>query len=101
MCVILDSLIPSAKMCSTKVIRVMRETQESGEDSVDGCVDSVDSKEIDDSVDRKEIDEQTIKEVAANLRIIGDEINAKYTKLSFRNIVLWIRILRVLGRLWI
>ena len=63
----------------------MEEKQESGEDSVDG----------------KEIDDRTIKEVAANLRIIGDEINAKYTKLSLRNIFLWIRIIRIFGRIWI
>ena len=85
MCVILDSMVTSAKMCSTKQISVMKEVQEAGEDSVDG----------------KEIDERTIKEVAANLRIIGDEINAKYTRLTFRNIVTWIRILRIMGKIWI
>ena len=84
MCVILDSNT-SVKMCSAKVKLVMEEKQESGEDSVDG----------------KEIDDRTIKEVAANLRIIGDEINAKYTKLSLRNIFLWIRIIRIFGRIWI
>ena len=85
MCVILDSMVTRAKMCSTKQIPVMKEVQEAGEDIVDG----------------KEIDERTIKEVAANLRIIGDEINAKYTRLTFRNIVTWIRILRIMGKIWI
>ena len=85
MCVILDSMVTSAKMCSTKQISVMKEVQEAGEDIVDG----------------KEIDERTIKEVAANLRIIGDEINAKYTRLTFRNIVTWIRLLRIMGKIWI
>ena len=85
MCVILDSMVTSAKMCSTKQIPVMKGVQEAGKDSTDG----------------KEIDERTIKEVAANLRIIGDEINAKYTRLTFRNIVTWIRILRIMGKIWI
>ena len=47
------------------------------------------------------LDERTITEIATKLRIIGDELNEEYTKLSFRNIFIWIRVLAVLRRIWI
>ena len=48
-----------------------------------------------------EIDERIIKEVAASLRIIGDEINEEYTKFSLRNILFWIRMMGIFRRIWI
>lgn len=48
-----------------------------------------------------EIDERVLKEVAASLRIIGDEINEEYTKFSLRNILFWIRIIGIFKRVWI
>ena len=47
------------------------------------------------------LDERTITEIATKLRMIGDELNEEYTKLSFRNIFIWIRVLAVLRRIWI
>lgn len=58
-------------------------------------------QDIEDVVDGEEIDERTIKEVAANLRIIADEINTEYSRMSLGNIVFWIRIMGLFRWIWI
>lgn len=53
---------------------------------------------IEDVVYGKDIGEKTITDVAENLRIIADELNNEYSRISFRNIILWVGIIR---KIWI
>ena len=46
----------------------------------------------DDTLKQTEVEKRVLKEVGANLRLIADQLNAEYTEISLRNIILWIRI---------
>ena len=56
---------------------------------------------VDDVTENTLVDDRTITEVAANLRLIADEINGEYTKLSFRNVFVWLQFIAILRRIWI
>lgn len=55
-------------------------------------------KTIEVLVKTRHTDEITIQMVAVHLRIISDEINREYTKMSPGNILIWRRIFEILGK---